>query len=181
MKTLSEVTRDEFRGVLTDANVLTLRVIHIAIAAGVLLFCGVVLFLYVSMASEVRTVGEDEFQLIQLASFAHLVVAFTAYAAANFLFNIQFKEDKLSVQSETPAEQCLTMIRSALILRIALYEAPALFGIVVCLLAIMNGVLYVQPLVALNLITTLILLGLVVNTMPSKERLETLFVAHIHS
>ncbi len=54
-------------------------------------------------------------------------------------------------------------------------EAPALFGIVVCLVGSLNGQLHAEPIYWLNLASTVVLVLFVALSFPSRERLVDLF------
>jgi hypothetical protein len=188
MDSLAEVTREQFQSVLTDAAVRTFQIIQGAIGAGVAMFFTAVLF--VSQQSpalpDAEAVGP-----VNLLSLVHAFVAAAAYAAANFFYTTAFKEDKLKegvaktlydqqrMPITDPAEKCLAAIRTATIVRLALWEAPALFGLVVCMIASTNGLLREYSMYWLNLMTGLIFIGLVVITFPNKEKLENIFATYI--
>ena len=64
----------------------------------------------------------------------------------------------------------MSALRSATIVRLALFEGVALFGAVICFLSLQLGVARDLPLVWLNAVSTFVLLFLVVVTFPTRER-----------
>jgi len=185
MNSLREVSIDEFRSVLTDGEIRTLQVIHLAMPVGVMVF-GFVVGMMVQTNSPLANI-----ELITMLSAVHGMVAFGAYAAANFIYQSQFTDDRLQqaisktfyYQRRRPYQQpitseagkCLAIMRTATIVRLAMMEMPGLFGLVVCFLAALNGVIQVNAWYWLNAITALIFVGFVGITFPNKEKLEQIF------
>jgi hypothetical protein len=66
-------------------------------------------------------------------------------------------------------------LRSAIIPRLALFEGAAFFGITVCILAMLNGVLDAEPAFWLNLGPLLVFTAFGMQTFPTKERLTSSF------
>jgi hypothetical protein len=63
------------------------------------------------------------------------------------------------------------VIRSALILRVALLEGGAMFGLVVCLIAVMSGVMQTNLAYWINLIGVLAMLAVVSQGFPTRDRI----------
>ena len=113
----------------------TLRVINGAMAAGIFFFAGVVLFEYFSKAPP--TAAPSGEALIRTLSLANAVVFVGAWAASVFIYKSSLKK------GEGPF---LRRVLTAEITRLAMREGPAFLGLVVCLLATVNGVLSAVPL-----------------------------------
>ncbi len=116
------------------------------------------------------------------------VFAITAAAAGIFLYNIQFSSKKLEsvLSSESvnqastsvtlsPYEKLIIHIRNAMIIRAALFEAAAFFGLVIILLAAQQGVLYTLEFIWLATVPYVILIIMVAMTFPTKERMIQIF------
>jgi hypothetical protein len=148
---------------VSDADVRALAIVQLALAAGLVSFWGVVLFLSQAPANAERVADEGALQMIVTMSVAHAVMAPSMWTAGTFLF-----ERTLARGANIGA------LRAATILRLALFEGAALFGTVICHLAIMLGVAREHPLVFLNAASTFVMLGLVITTFPTRERCERL-------
>ncbi|MBX7153210.1 ATP synthase F0 subunit C [bacterium] len=191
MTTLSEVTLQEFQSKLTDAHIKTLQIIQAALGVGVTAFLGVVVFLYTAQPEYDQRMADQNLDLIKILTLIHALMAATLYYGSTFIYNMQFTESKLrEAVSKTfndekgqpitdPVFKCMVVIRTAMILRLAMLESSALFGLVICLLAVTNGVMHHYPEYWLNLITAALFLSLVVMLFPNRERIEGIFVNKI--
>ena len=99
------------------------------------------------------------------------------------LYDRQFQTGKgdFSASAGTaspPAEgamQWLSLVRKATILRLALIESPAIFGLTIYLIAAINGVLHDHPGYWGNRLSALILLLFIIATFPNSNRLTAVF------
>ncbi|MBL7960963.1 hypothetical protein JNL27_12070 [bacterium] len=192
MNSLSEVTLSEFQTALTPQNIRMIQIIQGAIGLGVVMFMGVVLFVYSSQTMNVDArITNDDYDLINILTLAHIMVAAGVYTVARVVFNLllsssvlrngvtKVMKDGQGRIIENPAEKILVIIRSAMIVRLAMIEAPAIFGLVICLIATFNGTILETPSIWLNAITACILIGFIILTFPNKERLEEIFNTRI--
>ena len=67
--------------------------------------------------------------------------------------------------------EVLKRIRAIIVVRLAMYESAAMFGLVVCLLGVLTGVIYQNAIYWLNAITALVLFVFIVKTFPNRDRL----------
>ncbi|KAB2880588.1 ATP synthase F0 subunit C [bacterium] len=192
MHSLTEVTLTEFQSALTPQNIRVIQIIQGAIGLGVVMFMGVVLFVYSSQTMNVDArITNDDYDLINILTLAHIMIAAAVYTVARVVFNLllsssvlrngvtKIMKDGQGRVIENPAEKMLAIIRSAMIVRLAMIEAPAIFGLVICLIATFNGTIQETPSIWLNAITALILIGFVILTFPNKERVEEIFNSKI--
>lgn len=143
-----------------------LQIIQAAMGLGVMIFTIVVL----SMGSAlVDAPDEPDSELIDILTVAHLATAISGYVAAAFLFNVQ-----LSRWNGAP-ETFFDVFQTATIVRLALMEGAALFGLVVCLLAGQAGIEYTSRTYFVNAASAVIFIGFVVLTFPTPERIETAY------
>ncbi len=70
-------------------------------------------------------------------------------------------------------------IRTAFIVRAAILEAAAMLGLVACVVSIFNGWLRQQPLYWVNLLPAAAFVAFTAVTVPSRDRLERIFVDKI--
>ncbi len=175
-----EVSLEDFRAVLTPENVTPFMIIYISIATGTILFAALIGFLHISQIPPTATAGDSDF--LNTLSVVHFVLAIVIYLATNLIYNRYLKGERIWGRVEqkpsaewNPVEIYLKAIREATIIRLALFEGVAMFGLVICLLGVMNGVLQKHPIYWLNLLSTVVLLLFVGLTFPRKEYLEMIF------
>ncbi|MBI5473257.1 MAG: hypothetical protein HY961_13015 [Ignavibacteriae bacterium] len=173
------ISRTEFEQSLSTESVRTSQIIHIALALGALLFFGVVIFLYFNGTAD----AEPEEDVIQALCLVLIVFGMTAYGAAMFVYKKMFAEISLAEPVMTSdgktivnqAEIFVARLRSAQIIRLALFQGVALFGLVICQLSVMNGLMHASPVYWAAALPTLFVILLVALTFPTKEKLAADF------
>ena len=70
-----------------------------------------------------------------------------------------------------PISKLMVVFRSVMIIRLALLDGVALFGLVLLLLSASNGSLHERSIIWLALTPVVILLGFVFLTFPTKEKI----------
>jgi len=172
----------DIQAVLTPAAVRQLQVIQTALTLSVLLFLAALVAFWAFSAPADHSGSE----LLPLLSIVHAFIAFSTYSVSTLLYNMQFAPDRLrsllvfpdssgSTNGRETAEGFLGLFRSALIIRLALFESAACFGLVVCGIAVASGVITTQPEYWFNTTTTLVLLVFSLLTFPTRERLQWIF------
>ena len=156
---------------LSGAYIKSLQVFHFAFAMGVLVFFFVVLFAYLQTAAP-STTGDES--LIQLLTFAHLVYALAAYGSSVLVHRTIVSRALADGVRMYSAERALSGLRTASVVRLAIMEAVAFFGLVALFLSIQTGTLQANPVYWVNLFSTVVLLTFVGWSFPSRERLELL-------
>lgn len=144
-----------------DADVRALAILQAALGAGPVMFWVTIVVLSQLPALQTVTAAPEQVQFVMLLSAVHAFTALTCWPTGVFMF-----QRALTV----PAGQPMSRLRSATIVRLALFEGVALFGAVICFLALQLGVARDLPLVWLNAVSTFVLLFLVVVTFPTRER-----------
>lgn len=182
------VSLPEFQQAVQGGTVRALQLIYAAIAGGVLLFACVVAWLAVAESSG-EGAAPGQVELIQWMSLGHLVLAAAGFSLVGGVYDRMLIVARLEKTPATPVaatqgkaveqaarvEPYLAVLRTAEIVRLAMLEAVALFGLVVLLLAALQGVLQAEPVYWLNLLSTLFLLLFVALNFPTAERLEKVF------
>jgi len=116
-------------------------------------------------------------------TYTHVFFAIVSYSVTQIVFKQMLSRDRLSklsygIGSKTNQpelslpERCFFMIRGAIIVRLAMFEGVAFFGLVICLLGIIQGVLQLHTGYWVNAFSTVVALGLILKTYPSRERIE---------
>ncbi len=171
------LTPTHFEAALTPNLLRTMAIMQSALVFGPLLYVIPVFVLF--SARSVIPPGPGEFLLVNILSVMHGTALLTAGSVGSFFFQRMFSSDRLmtlpDTDPETLASQAVGKLRSALILRLALLEGAAFFGITVCILAMINGVLDAEPAYWLNLGSLAVFAAFGIVTFPTKERLIRLF------
>jgi hypothetical protein len=118
----------------------------------------------------------------------HIVMAVILYPLSKRLYNGFFERNRISrlianqahVQdgqnsNGDPASTFFQVIKAASIVRLGLMEGLAMYGLVICMVAAQLGVLKIYPIFWLNTLSSVVLVGYIVHSFPTKERLEGIF------
>ncbi len=181
METLPQLQLSEFQRALTPQRLLVSKVIAFALFMGVTLFLGIVLFLYTR--NEAAETPEDS--LLSLLSLAHGVSFVVFTFIANSMYRMFVTPKGLNKPAEppegispgefTPELRCQMRIFMGFVLRSAIMEGMAMFGVIICLLGVMEGQIHLQPVYWLNLLSYIFFVMVMLWTFPTKERLERIF------
>jgi hypothetical protein len=124
--------------------------------------------------------GEASLDSVRTLTFVHL-----AFLMANVGFSLFYAQKLFSPEAmkdaftlETPdavIQRCILQQRTTVIMRLALMEGSALFGLAVCMIGATNGVLRAVPEYWINLLSPFLLIGFGIATFPTKERLVDWF------
>jgi len=164
-------TVHDLQNALTPEYVQILRVIYVAIVSGALFFLTVVLFI-----SGVRGDGiPGDVEVVRLLSIVHLGFGLSVYGAATYLYESKFRISAAVQSGPQLVETFLGALRTASIIRLAMFEGVAFFGLVVCLVAAQAGILQGNPEYWLNALSAVILAGLAATTFPTTKRVEAIF------
>lgn len=178
MPEIMQLGRAEVQEGLRDQDLRTTQIIHIATVAGPVLFLAVVIFLR-SMPGALGGAGGGAemgpdlgLTLLPITG----VIALAAIVAAVVVPNLMLKPQVLAKRLEAASSPVSTMValhRTLDIIRLAILEGAALFGLVVLLLSVMGGYLDDNPVfwVGLAPLGILVLVGLV--TFPSRTYLTS--------
>lgn len=147
---------------VTERTAATLRLIAGAMGAGVVLLAGVAFYFFV--AGE-KTPQPGEVRVINILTGIVMLQALAAIAAAEFVWR------KLLSRVEEPGAADGAVL-SASIVRLALREGAAMLGLVVCLLAALNGTLRVYPAYWVNLAPSAFFLFFLAARWPSLDGLR---------
>ncbi|MHB1049273.1 MAG: hypothetical protein ACYC09_04260 [Bacteroidota bacterium] len=169
----ASLSEHEFDRRVTAEQMSVMRIIQGALIAGVTLFAAVVIALFFQTPP---SSGNDMSAVYQL-SLANIVIVFSTIALSRFFAEKLFAASRASVPlpNEDLYARAITVMRTAMILRMAILESSAFFGLVVALIAVTEGVAHAEPLYLLNLCSSLPLIIAGVKTFPSAESLRNSF------
>ena len=166
------------------ATVRGLQIISAAFAFGVVSFAGIVGLLSVITEQD----PAEDAGIIGLLSLVHLAMALSLWPLAFFLHARMLSAGASSATPNGPGPDDaptrharsgnargarLGAIRGATLIRLAMLEGAALFGLVICLLGTLEGVLRTEPKYWLNALSAVLFLAFVVATFPTRERVES--------
>jgi len=160
---------EELTTLVSTQQARPLQIIYGATASAVITFFLVLIALVSSGAG-----GSDDPSRGSLTasvlSLVHLLFGVTVYVVSPTVFRAMCTpKDPAGVGALS-----LPGLLRALIIRLALMESVALFGLVVCLIALETGALAEEPLYWLNLASGAVFVGFLAATFPTSDRLQML-------
>jgi len=138
----------------------TLTVIASAMAAGLTLMAGLVVWSYVNAAA--KSPGPNEVRAVNTLTTVMMLLAIIAIVASEILWRALLRR--------TPGALAVR-VRTAFIARLACREGAGLLGMTVAYIAALNGVLRVYPAYWVNLAPYVLFLGFLATHWPSVEKL----------
>ena len=182
MEPQSRPSLDEFQAALTGEEVRNLRILHVAMGLGVLGFATLVLGLYATRPAE-GTGGDPG--LLRTMTFAAFGLFAICVPLAASIHGRMLRRDPSPDPASAgpgpslPGARWIRLIRAASLARLAVLDVPAFLGLIVCLLGVQTGALREHPIYWINLIPTAAVLLFVVQSFPSRERIERVFQEQI--
>lgn len=167
---LSTLSLQDFRTALTPSVLQQMMILQAALPSGALLFAGVVAFLGSTTPAGELTVDLRS-TLTTMTAVAGMMTVVAVTASRTIV-------DKIFASARTApvtAEQAIGLIRTAMIIRLALLEGSSFFGLVILVIAATNGVLFTVSWLAADLLPLLVLVTTAVFTFPTADRLERIF------
>jgi hypothetical protein len=165
----------EFRQSLGAGSVRSLAIVQGALGAGIFLFAVIVLGISAAFSTRASEPPPGSALLMQILTLAHLAVAAVLYPLAHVLFGRILSGERLRKAAQGGPGGVLSLMRTAILVRLAMYEWVAFIGLTVCLVGAIQGILEVQPVYWVNGVSAAVMLLFVVRTFPTKERLVVLY------
>lgn len=158
--------------ILRDYQLKQLQLLQVSFTLGPTLLFVTSLFLYLNGSGISNLTGEENTFLIVLTTihFALLGILFPVSMILPTRFLNRYKK----VKGE---ESSGRIVVSAHLIRLTIMEIPAIFGLTVTLLSILDGVIYEQPLFWVNTASLFICVAQMVMMFPNNERIEELYGA----
>ncbi len=174
MNTTQQLSEYEFASRLTPETVRTFQIIHTALMAGATMFLLVILMLHF----QTHPSGSTDIGTVNLLSIVHALFALSAFGASRIIFGRLFSEQTI-LNSPDPYASALGMMRSALLVRMAVMEGAAFFGLAVCIIAVTGGITQTEPIYFLNTASYALFILTGSMTFPTKDSLTELFRTQI--
>jgi hypothetical protein len=138
---------------------------------GVLALFFAVLFYAIDLSGQIG-LGDDS--MIRMLSMVHLAYGALMYPFSMFIFHRISSRPTGLPSDATSGDRLLISLRIASVVRLAMIEGVAFFGLVVLFLAIQSGILQQAPLYWLNCCSSFIMMAFVGYAFPTRARLERL-------
>jgi hypothetical protein len=179
MTPASNLSGGQMESAMTPEYLRALGVIHMAVSAGPIIFAVAVVFV-MSVTREITPVAQD-IVLMNVLSLANLLIMASAWFVGTFVFqrlcsNWRTVEEGENGQN-TQVQRALGSMRNGLVVRLAMIEASAIFGIAVCLIGVMRGVLPKESMYWFNMAPLAVLFGYSITNFPSKSKIISIFEA----
>ncbi len=156
----------------------SMLIIHLAIAAGVASFAGIILFIY--MTSAVSPAGVLNDSTVGLLTKLHLGMVAVLFPLAMYLFSVIIK-NKMYKNPEMDAVEFLTGVRTASIIRLAIMESAAFFGLIVCLIAVIDNIMRENPFYWINTVSAVFVIGFILLNIPNSDRIGRIYSNMVNS
>lgn len=177
-----QLSFEAFQQALSPQRMQTFQIIYGALLLGTTLFFGIVLKLYFGRQ---QTAEAGDASFLRILTVVHAALAAGCYVAAfavnRFLTGpagvkiVQRNAEAQGANDMTQAGIYLQAVFAGAIIRAALMEGAAFFGLIVCLLGVTEGVIQEQPIYWLNLFSYGIFALMILWTFPTRLRLEDQF------
>lgn len=186
------ISEQQFRAAIMPEQVRSLRIMQAYLTVGLLVFAAAIVYI-ATRRPEIPVPTASGTQWVLRASLVHGAVFVLAWLFSDVATRTALRRAyQGSMQPVSTArggngvttgsaEAAMEAIRSAVVLRLALREAPALFGLGICYIAVGNGVLDAHPAVALNAGSAAAAIAFFITTLPTPERLVAVFRKHWQS
>jgi hypothetical protein len=185
---LENFTAEDFRRVLTAQHLKELQIIYLALGFGIFVFTVVLFFIYNAISEVVTPQDPTQIMLLSMVHFALLLICFPV---SKYLFDNTVRGkwvlkitspstgDADQAVPKEPAEIFWNRLRTAHIIRLALFEGVALFGLLVCALAMFDGIMQSYPVCWINLLSSFVFGMIVMSKFPTVEKLERFFREYV--
>ena len=158
------MTRLEIENAITPEYLMTSRVIFLSMAAAPVFIFSFILYMEFFLTGTGRP---EDLRLYTMLTYVHLGYTLITIAAGSWIYQKMFLERTTFATAEAYLEQ----LRKSLIIRTALYEGAAFFGLVVIVISSMHGALSVMPSLWINLISTVLLMMHAFSNIPSTKKI----------
>jgi hypothetical protein len=166
MATREPSRKQALREAIRSGELRALQILQLALMSGVTLFAAVVVALSI-VARPAMTGQALPASTLRLMVLVHVAVAILAWGLGPLLQSIVHRQTDAA-----GAAGPLTGLRQGTMTRLALLEAPAILGLVICLLAQKGGVLRAQPLYWLNALSAAAFVVYGALSFPTQARVE---------
>jgi F0F1-type ATP synthase membrane subunit c/vacuolar-type H+-ATPase subunit K len=169
----ASISRHEFERSLTSEKLRPLQIVYAAMASGIAMFAAVIGLLMNGTPAQFS----GDAGVLTIMSGSHAVMAAALYAVAPIIFRRLLANIDVGTGSD-PATLLIGRITTAHIVRLAVFEGVAMYGLVICLLTVMWGAQPHHPELLLNGISAAIFLVFAAATFPTVDRIGNVYASH---
>ena len=190
MPSLSNISSAEFASQLTPQRLRTGMLVQAALGLGPLFFSAIVLL--IAFSNQSNGVDAEALDLLKTLTIANLAMSIVLGSAGHLLYRSRFTPRRLESAfldelldrqghpiAATSPEKAITFIRTAMLLRTALSEASAFFGITVLMIASTHGLLLTVSWLWVNVVPVVMLWTLTASTFPTSNTMQRIFETNI--
>ena len=180
---MAKIPAEMFKNAIPDQELMLLKIIYGAITAGVSAFLAIVIFMHFTAGTAAAVKPELAWNITVL-SIVHGILLSVIYPLSGILYGRKIS----AVMAETDASaadgyqepaavvsRIMPVLRTAGIIRLAMLEGVAFFGLVTCFLAVRDGIMAAFPAYWGNLLSCALFMITVIRTFPSKEGITALY------
>ena len=182
----NRLSAEAFIESLTPGKMLTFRVIAAVLMMGTLLFFFLILMMRYQYSPVKLSSASKNISILQILSMVHAVMAVGIVMASLIIYPLIVSKKNLSnlnlactaapdEQPLTPEARCGSLIFTGYIIRAAMFEGIAIFGMIICVIGTLNGLLRQYPVYWLNLLSLVIFQLYMILTFPTRRRLTVTF------
>ncbi|OHD65472.1 MAG: hypothetical protein A2176_13125 [Spirochaetes bacterium RBG_13_51_14] len=179
---MKKVSISEIQNALNPEIVRSFQIIYIGIMAGATFFLCVILFMYLT-GSPGEEISMHSLETVNLLTLMHLISFAAGMVVSKYLYNRSLSEpavesainDMKADAVSNIAGHYISIIRTAKIIRLALIEGPAFFGLVTCFLAVNNKIIYQYGYYWINIFSYIVFIYIVIKDFPTREKLLEIF------
>ncbi len=173
---------EDIQKTITPQNLMPLKIIYLALFLGQIIFAVIIFIIHLSYTEYPQLSQAGAINLMNILTIAVGFVAllcyflfFLTHRFLKILINLSNRQnfsasDRITSINSTSASVLLMKLKVILIVRLALLEMPAFFGLVVILVGILNGAIYQQMDFLINALPLAIFILYVLNNFPTQER-----------
>lgn len=183
-----QLSMEKFSKQLSQNQVLVFQVMSLAMGAGILVFLLIVLHVYFFNLTDTEPQEPPDSSVLKILTVVHILEAGIAYIVGFILYRHVVSRRRLLKHAILPLSRgmnqrgslegnCAAAMFSGTVLRLAMYEGTALFGLVICLTGSLDGTLQHYPLYWLNLFSLVFMILFILITFPTRQKLEDIFRA----
>ncbi len=163
---------------ISKKDILVLQIIYLALGLGVLIFLTLTLFMNSLDLQEQQMADTGFLNILTMVHFLFALIfiplsgkVFESFFSENWWSKIFSRQLKPQLAKITDIGQKIMLIlRTAYILRLAMLEFVAFFGIMVCFLGVISGTLAEYPIYWINLFSAAFFLGFIWLNFPTREK-----------
>jgi len=176
------ISRFELEEKITSREVKTLQIVNIWMVGSVIIFLAVILLLFYKNSSDVASMSDNQYYS-QILLISLIVIAILEYSLVYYLPKFQLTTGKLKIRLSSvfydpkgkiknePVFTLLQIYRMLMIIRLAMLDGVAIFGLFVLYYAVSNNLIYSQPIYWISIIPLIIIVLFVYFYFPTKEKI----------